>query len=224
MHIIQSAEYIRPKSHTLTLRSVVKENIRFTSMALPLCPCGLPLHFYRRTCFAGARSVNASQKEQRAMQSLVQCHSRPSILPPTPCRDPHLALHGKKQLMKAYDILELGRCFLFCFSLTRASCMRPAGKNRKKTLSTRECSFLGTTEPERGPYTHATWQKTHTEHERVQFWVPLNTRGCLTRTPHGALEGTKARTRTEKTLYTIPGCTIIHLMQMSDSVPFSVMY
>ena len=33
--------------------------------------------------------------------------------------------------------------------------------------------------------------------------MPLNTRGCLTRTPHGALKGKKARTRTEKTLYTI---------------------
>ena len=45
----------------------------------------------------------------------------------------------------------------FCFSLTRTSCMRPAGKKTKNTLSTRGCSF----------------------------WVPLNTRGGLTRTPHG---------------------------------------
>ena len=64
----------------------------------------------------------------------------------------------------------LGPTF-FCFSLSRASCMRPAGKKKRKknTLSTRGCSFLGTTEHERGPYTHATRQKTHTEHERVQF-------------------------------------------------------
>ena len=27
--------------------------------------------------------------------------------------------------------------------------------------------------------------KKHTEHERVQVWVLLNTRGGLTRTPHG---------------------------------------
>ena len=49
----------------------------------------------------------------------------------------------------------------------------------------------------------------------------------FTRTPHGAFKGTKARTPTEKTLYTklIPGCTniYIHPMQMSDSVPFCVM-
>ena len=55
-------------------------------------------------------------------------------------------------------------------------------------------------------------KKKQTEHERVQVWVPLNTRGCLIRTPHGALKGTKAHTRTEKTRYTIPGWTIIHLM------------
>ena len=36
------------------------------------------------------------------------------------------------------------------------------------------------------------------------FGVLLNTRGGLTRTPYGALKGTKARTRTKKTLYTIP--------------------
>ena len=72
----------------------------------------------------------------------------------------------------------------FCFSLTRASCMRPAGKKRKKTHWaregavfgyhwtregalharhtaknthwTREGAVLSTTEHERVPYTHAT--------------------------------------------------------------------
>ena len=34
----------------------------------------------------------------------------------------------------------------------------------------------------------------------------------------------RSATRTEKTLYTIPGCTIFHFMQMSNSVPFGVMY
>ena len=34
--------------------------------------------------------------------------------------------------------------------------------------------------------------------------VPLNTRWSLSRTPHGALKGARERTRTEKTLYTIP--------------------
>ena len=28
-------------------------------------------------------------------------------------------------------------------------------------------------------------KKKHTEHERCSFWVPLKTRGCLTRTTHG---------------------------------------
>ena len=65
-------------------------------------------------------------------------------------------------------------------------------------------------------------EQKHTEHERVQFMTEHD-RG-LTRTPHGALKGTKARTHIEKTLYTIPGCTIIHLMYMSDSVPFGVMH
>ena len=87
--------------------------------------------------------------------------------------------------------------------------------------------------------------------ERLQFWVPLNTRGGLTRTSHGKIthwtrEGAllstteheampythatrctqrwKAHTRTEKTLYTKQTCIIIHLMQMSDSVPFGVMF
>ena len=119
---------------------------------------------------------------------------------------------------------KLGDSF-FCFSLTRASCMRPAGKKKrkKKTLSTRGCSF----------------------------WVPLNTRGCLTRTPHGekhtlntrgcsfeyhwtrevpythatrCTQRYKSTSRTEKTSYTIPRCIIIHLVQMSDSVPFGVVY
>ena len=79
---------------------------------------------------------------------------------------------------------------LFCFSLPRGH-GRQQKKQNKHTLNTRGCSF----------------------------GVPLNSRGCLTRTPHGALKGTKARTRTEKTSYSIPGCTILHLMQMSDSVP-----
>ena len=58
----------------------------------------------------------------------------------------------------------------FCFSLTRALCMRPAGKNKRKKHTEHEMvQFLGTTEHERGPYTHATRQKTHNEHERVQF-------------------------------------------------------
>ena len=34
----------------------------------------------------------------------------------------------------------------------------------------------------------------------------------------------KRETKKRMPLYTIPGCTIIHLMQMSDSVPFGVMY
>ena len=98
---------------------------------------------------------------------------------------------------------------MFCFSLTRG---RVCGLQQKNTEHER-VQFLGTTVHERGPYTHTTQQK-HT----------LNTRGCLTRTSHGALKGTKAHTRTEKTLYTIPRCIIIHPMQMSDSVPFVVMY
>ena len=60
------------------------------------------------------------------------------------------------------------RPLFFCFSLTRASYMRPAGKKTKNTEHER-VQFLGTTEHERMPYTHATRQKTHTEHERVQF-------------------------------------------------------
>ena len=90
----------------------------------------------------------------------------------------------------------LGHSFFVSRLLGPRVCGRQEKKNEKKTLSTRGCSFR----------------------------VPLNTRGCLTRTPHGTLKGTKARTRTEHTLYTIPGCTTIHLMQMSDSVPFGVMY
>ena len=62
------------------------------------------------------------------------------------------------------------------------------------------------------------------ENDKKPRVLTLNTRGGLKRTPHCALKDTKARTRTEKTLYTIPGCTIIHLMQMSDSVPFGVMF
>ena len=86
----------------------------------------------------------------------------------------------------------LGEAFLF---LTYSGVVyAPGSKNTKTTLKTRGCSF----------------------------GVPLNTRGCLTRTPHGALKGTKARTRTGKSLYTIPGCTFVHLMQMSDSVPIGV--
>ena len=78
---------------------------------------------------------------------------------------------------------DLGHSF-FCFSLTRASCMRPAGKKTKKTHWaregavfgyqwtredalharhtaknthwTREGAVLSTTEHERVPYTHAT--------------------------------------------------------------------
>ena len=45
--------------------------------------------------------------------------------------------------------------------------MQLAGK--KKLIEHERVQFLGTTEHERGPYTHATWQKTHTELDRVQF-------------------------------------------------------
>ena len=59
---------------------------------------------------------------------------------------------------------------LFFFSLTRGSCMRPAEKkNEKKHTEHERVQCLGTTEHERGPYTHATRQKTHTEHERVPY-------------------------------------------------------
>ena len=100
--------------------------------------------------------------------------------------------------------------------------MRPVAK---KTHTEHErVQFLGTTEHDRGLTRTPHGENTHTERERVQFRLSLNTRGCLTRTPHGALKDTKARTRTEKTLYTKPRCIIIHLMQMSDSVPFGVMF
>ena len=69
-------------------------------------------------------------------------------------------------------------------------------KRKKKHTEHKRVQFLGTTEHEREPYTHAT----------------------------RSLKRTKARTHAEKTFYTIPRCTIIHLMQMSDSVPFGVMY
>ena len=42
-------------------------------------------------------------------------------------------------------------------------------KNEKKHTEHERVQFLGTTEHERMPYTHATRRKTHTEHERVQF-------------------------------------------------------
>ena len=57
--------------------------------------------------------------------------------------------------------------------------------------------------------------KKHTEHERVKFWVPLNTRGGLTRTPHGALKCTKART-TLKRRY-----TLYQDVQTRDLAPYS---
>ena len=85
---------------------------------------------------------------------------------------------------------------IFCFSLTRG---RACGRQQRNT-------------------------KTNTEHERLQFWGTTEHERGLTRTPHGALKCTKTRTRTEKTLYTIHGCTIVHLMQISDSGPFGVMY
>ena len=56
-----------------------------------------------------------------------------------------------RKLGKIPFILEpIVGCVFFCFSLTRASCMRPGGKKRKKK---------------------------HTDHERVQFLRRLNTRG-----------------------------------------------
>ena len=66
------------------------------------------------------------------------------------------------------------RPHFFCISLTRVSCMRPAGKNKKRyknTLSTRGCSV----------------------------WVSLNTRGGLTRAPlrknpHPTRDGAVLRT------------------------------
>ena len=60
---------------------------------------------------------------------------------------------------------------LFFLFLAYSGLVYAAGrkKNEKKTHEHERVQFLGTTEHERGPYTHATWQKTHTEHERVQF-------------------------------------------------------
>ena len=71
------------------------------------------------------------------------------------CEETRLGTQTRYALKLAkIGIRALGRS-LFCFSLTRASCMRPAGKKRKK----------------------------HTEHERVQFWVP-RTRDCALRARH----------------------------------------
>ena len=62
-------------------------------------------------------------------------------------------------------------------------------------------------------------QTKYTDHEKMQFWDTTEHERGLTRTPHGAIKGTKARTCTEKTLHAIPRYTIVHLMQMSDSAP-----
>ena len=81
------------------------------------------------------------------------------------------------------SIRTLGEAFFFlAYSW---SCMRPAAKKENKQSEHERVQFLGTTELDRGPYTRTTRQK-----------QTLNTRGCLTRTPHGALKGTKARTHT----------------------------
>ena len=100
-------------------------------------------------------------------------------------------------------------------------CGRQRQQKANKTHTEQErVQFRGTAEHERGPCAHATREKIALNTRRCSFGIPLNTRGHLTTTPHGALKGTKARARTEKTLTTIPGCTIVQLMQMSDSVPF----
>ena len=48
--------------------------------------------------------------------------------------------------------------------------MYAAGSKKKQKQHTEHerVQFWGTTEHERGPFTHAKRQKTHTEHERVQ--------------------------------------------------------
>ena len=64
-------------------------------------------------------------------------------------------------------------------------CGRQEEKKNEKHTEDERVQFLGTTEHERGPYTHAT-RKKHTLNTRgCSFGVPLNTRGGLTRTPHG---------------------------------------
>ena len=113
---------------------------------------------------------------------------------------------------------------LFCFFVSRLLGPRVCGRQEetktKKTHWAREGAVVGYHWAREGALHARHTAKTHTEHERVQFWVPLNTRGGLTRTPHsekhtlstrgcsfeyhwtrgGALKGTKARTRTEETL------------------------
>ena len=48
-------------------------------------------------------------------------------------------------------------------------CGRQENKTKKKLTEHERVQFLGTTEHEMMPHTHATRQKPHTEHERVQF-------------------------------------------------------
>ena len=51
-----------------------------------------------------------------------------------------------------------GEAFFLAYS---GLCMRPAETKRKKHTEHEKVQFLGTTEHERGPYTHATRQNTH---------------------------------------------------------------
>ena len=63
-----------------------------------------------------------------------------------------------------YFLSFLGEAFFLAYS---GSCMRPAAKKEAKKHTEHErVQFLGTTEHERGPYTHATRQK-HTLKTRV---------------------------------------------------------
>ena len=55
------------------------------------------------------------------------------------------------------------------FLANSGSCMRPAAKKTNKNTEHERVQFWGTTEHERGPYTRATRQKIHTEHEMMQF-------------------------------------------------------
>ena len=89
----------------------------------------------------------------------------------------------------------------FLFLAYSGSCMRPAANKKAKKR----------TEHERGALHARHTAKTHTEHEKVQFWVPMDTRRCHTvgLGQHGGLKCIKVRARTCKDVIhstrTIPG-------------------
>ena len=99
-----------------------------------------------------------------------------------------------------YD--ELERVFV-CVSRLLGLVYATDNKKRdaKKNTEHERVRFWGTTEDEMRPYTHATRKKnTHWTREDAVLSTNGHERGR-----HGGLKCIKARARTEKTLYTLPG-------------------